>query len=85
MAESRVHCSVTNEDIGGPGLTDLFPRLSGGAPDEGMTQYACASEPNVTVGASANCREPGLNTCEVDFYDTDTAGKPPDLITAILH
>ncbi|MFA6448281.1 MAG: DUF2341 domain-containing protein, partial [bacterium] len=66
---------VTNADTGGSGLNQCFYRILSNAVETlGWTSYACGTDQTLTVGAAANCLDQGANMCEVQFYNTDTAG-----------
>jgi len=66
---------VTNADTGGSGLNQCFYRVSSDSIETlPWTGYDCATDPSITVGAAADCRDDGTNICQVEFYDTDIAG-----------
>ncbi|MFH1539681.1 MAG: hypothetical protein ABIH66_12040, partial [bacterium] len=65
---------VTNADTGGSGLSTCYYRvLSNSVQTLGWTSYTCASDPSITVGAAANCRDQGADMCQVEAYNTDVA------------
>ncbi|MFA6451130.1 MAG: NHL repeat-containing protein, partial [bacterium] len=70
---------VVNADTGGSALSTCYYRvLSNGAqtlPAVGWAAYVCGTNPaDITVGAAGNCRDAGVNKCQIEFYDTDVAG-----------
>ncbi len=76
--------NVTNADASGSGLNVCYYRvLSNGTQTLGWTAYGCSTNPSITVGAdtSNNCRNEGLNTCQVDFYDINNAGSSSPIIS----
>ncbi|MFA6448592.1 MAG: NHL repeat-containing protein, partial [bacterium] len=73
---------VTNADTGGSGLNVCYYRvLSNAVETLAWTSYACATDPSITVGAAANCRDQGADMCQVEFYDTDNAGNTGTTVT----
>ncbi len=76
---------VTNADTGGSGLANCYYRvLSNSVETLAWTTYTCTADPTLTVGAAANCRDDGVDMCQVEFYNTDVAGNTGTTVTRLF-
>jgi len=72
---SDFNVSMANSDPGGSGLNKCYYKVvSNGTETLPYTEHACNSNITITVGSGMNCRDQGINACEVDVYATDNAG-----------